>query len=416
MRKATKLAAAAAGIGLACLAYGTRSRAVDEQDFSLIQKGEYLTIAADCAACHTNPGSGKPFAGGRTIETPFGNVVAANITPDRETGIGGWSGEDFKKALKTGIGKGGVHLYPAMPYVYYSKMTDKDVEAIWAYLSTIQPIRNPVVSNQLPFPYNIRASLWFWNLLYRPQPGWHADPGKSAEWNRGAYLVEGPMHCGACHTPKSLLGGDTNAALQGYSIQGWHAPNITNDNRLGLGAWSAEDIVRYLKTGHNKVAAASGPMGEEVERSSSKISEKDLKAIALYLKDQSPPESPAPEAVAASDPVMKAGEAIYKDQCAACHKLDGSGVADLFPALRTASSVRAEDPASLIHVVMNGAKSASTSEAPTGPGMPSYAWQLTDQQIAAVLTYVRNTWGNAAPSVSESVVKSARTSLAARAD
>ena len=406
---------AAACIGLACAGY-EKSRGADEQDFSLVQKGEYLTIAADCAACHTVPGSGKPFAGGRPIETPFGNVVSANITPDRETGVGDWTGEDFKAALKTGIGKGGLHLYPAMPYVYYSKMTDEDVAAIWAYFSTIKPVRNPVVTNQLPFPFNIRASLWFWNLLYRPEPGWHADPGKSPEWNRGAYLVNGPMHCGACHTPKSLLGGDSSAKFQGYSIQGWHAPDITNDKQLGLGTWSMDDIAQYLKTGHNKVAAASGPMGEEVERSSSKVSDEDLKAVAVYLKDQRTSENTQPQAVNATDPVMKAGQAIYRDQCSACHKLDGSGVAEMFPALKAAPSVRASDPMSLIHVVMNGAKSASTEQAPTGPGMPSYAWQLNDEQIAAVLTYVRNAWGNAAAAVSESEVKSARTSLAARAD
>ncbi len=414
MRKSIKLAAAAC-IGLACAGH-EKSRAADEQDFSLIQKGEHLMITADCGACHTVPGSGKPFAGGRTIETPFGNLVSANITPDRETGIGDWSGEDFKAALKTGIGKGGVHLYPAMPYVYYSKMTDEDVAAIWAYISTLPPIRNSVVSNKLPFPYNIRASLWFWNLLYRPDPGWHADPAKSPEWNRGAYLVNGPMHCGACHTPKSFLGGDTSAKFQGYSIQGWHAPNITNDKQLGLGTWSIDDITQYLKTGHNMVAAASGPMGEEVERSSSKVSDKDLKAVAVYLKDQRTSENTQPQAFNASDPVMKAGQAIYRDQCSACHKLDGSGVAEMFPALKAAPSVRASDPMSLIHVVMNGAKSASTERAPTGPGMPSYAWQLNDEQIAAVLTYVRNAWGNAAPPVSESDVRSARTSLAARAD
>jgi len=413
MHKGLKLATAC--LALACSGY-EKSRGADEQDFSLVQKGEYLTIAADCAACHTVPGSGKPFAGGRPIETPFGNVVSPNITPDRETGIGDWTGEAFKAALKTGIGQGGVHLYPAMPYVYYSSMTDEDVDAIWAYFSTLKPVRNPVVTNQLPFPYNIRASLWFWNLLYRPEPGWHADPGKSSEWNRGAYLVNGPMHCGACHTPKSYLGGDTGAKLQGYSIQGWHAPNITNDKQLGLGTWSIEDVAQYLKTGHNKVAAASGPMGEEVERSSSKVSDKDLKAVAAYLKDQSSSENTQPLAVNATDPAMKAGQAIYRDQCSACHKLDGSGVADMFPALRAAPSVRASDPMSLIHVVMNGAKSASTEQAPTGPGMPSYAWQLNDEQIAAVLTYVRNAWGNAAPPVSESSVGSARTSLAARAD
>jgi mono/diheme cytochrome c family protein len=304
-----------------------------------------------------------------------------------------------------------------MPYVYYSKMTDEDVAAIWAYLSTLKPVRNPVVSNQLPFPFNIRASLWFWNLLYRPKPAWEPAAGKSAEWNRGAYLVEGAMHCGACHTPKSFLGGDLDGSrFQGYSIEGWHAPNITNDKRLGLGSWSADEIVQYLKTGHNAVAGASGPMGEEVERSSSKISDGDLKAVAAFLKDQSTPESAPPQAIDASDPVMKAGQAIYRDQCAACHKIDGGGVADMFPALRAAPSVRAADSTSLIRVVVDGAKSASTDGAPTGPGMPSYAWQLNDKQVAAVLTYVRNAWGNAAAAVPESAVRSARTSLLMRAE
>jgi mono/diheme cytochrome c family protein len=316
MRSLTK-AVAALCFWLVLAACGS-SWAVDQQDFSLIQRGEYLTIAADCAARHTVPGSGKPFAGGRPIETPFGNVVAANITPDPETGIGGWSAEEFRSALKTGVGKGGTPLYPAMPYVYYSKMTDKDVDAIWAYLSTIQPVRKEVVSDQLPFPFNIRESLWLWNLLYRPKPRWQADPSKSPDWNRGAYLVEGPMHCGACHTPKSLLGGDDdNRRFQGYSIQGWHAPNITNDKQLGLGAWTVDDIAQYLKSGHNKVAAASGPMGEEVERSSSKVSDEDLKAVAVYLKDQSAPESAVAQPVNPAEPVMKAGSAIYKDQCSA---------------------------------------------------------------------------------------------------
>ena len=241
-------------------------------------------------------------------------------------------------------------------------------------------------------------------------------PGKSAEWNRGAYLVEGPMHCGACHTPKNFLGGDTNASLQGYSIQGWHAPNITNDKLLGVGSWPVEEIAQYLKTGHNKVAGAAGPMSEEVERSSSKVSDADLKAIAVYLKDQRTPETTPPQALDASNPVMKAGSAIYRDQCSACHKLDGSGVPEMFPALRDAPTVRAKDPTSLIRVAMNGTRTAATEGAPTGPGMPSYAWQLNDQQMAAVLTFVRNAWGNAAPEVSEGDVKSARTSLAAQAD
>jgi mono/diheme cytochrome c family protein len=404
-------------VGLLFACAGATSWAADLQDFGLIERGRYLTIAADCAACHTVPGSGKPFAGGRPIETPFGIVVGANITPDRETGIGAWSGQDFISAMKQGIGRGGVHLYPAMPYVYFAKMKDEDILAIRAYLLTVEPVKNAVDTNQLPFPFNIRASLMVWNALYLSDSEWRPVPGKSEEWNRGAYLVEGAMHCGACHTPKSTLGGDlSRRVFQGFSIQGWHAPNITNDKRLGIGGWPVEEITQYLKTGHNAVAAATGPMAEEVELSSSKISADDLKAIAVYLKDQGTQSSGPGSTVDASDPIMKAGQAIFADQCAACHQSDGRGVPGLFPALRTAPSVEASDPLSMIRVIIDGAKSASTDGAPTGPGMPSYAWQLNDAQVAAVLTYVRNTWGHSAGAVSESTVQSARAALMQRAD
>lgn len=386
-------------------------KAADQQDFARIERGRYLTVVGDCAACHTRPG-GKPFAGGLPIETPFGKILATNITPDPETGIGGWTDGDFISALKSGIGRGGVHLYPAMPYVYYSNMPDRDILSIRAYLSTVPPVRNPVVANQLPFPFNIRAGMIVWNWLYLPSKEWQPDPAKSSEWNRGAYLVQGPMHCGACHTPKSFLGGDlSHRIFEGYSIQGWHAPNITNEKVLGLGDWSADEIVQYLKTGHNKVAGASGPMADEVQRSSSQISGDDLKAVAAFLKGRSAPAVESGTPLAASDPVMRAGQAIYKDACSACHQENGSGVPGLFPALREAPSVRASDPLSLIRVVIEGAKTASTEGAPTGPGMPSYAWQLSDTQIAAVLTYVRNAWGNAASPVSESSVRSAKPAI-----
>jgi mono/diheme cytochrome c family protein len=226
------------------------------------------------------------------------------------------------------------------------------------------------------------------------------------------------MHCGACHTPKTFLGGDVSSkALHGYSIQGWHAPNITDGKELGIGSWSADQIAEYLQTGHNKTASAAGPMAEEVEWSSQRMRAEDLKAVATYLKDQGSPASEKPgPALAASDPQMKAGQAIYGDSCAACHREDGRGVAQMFPALREAPAVRADDPLSLIRVVLDGAKSASTERAPTGPGMPSYAWQLSDEQIAAVLTYVRNAWGNAAGAVSKADVKNARTSLSHEED
>ena len=196
----------------------------DSQAFGQIQNGRYLAIAADCAACHTVPDSGKPFAGGRAIETPFGNIVAPNITPDRDTGIGAWSDADFDKAVRQGIRRDGGRLYPAMPFTAFAKMSREDVLAIRAYLRTVPPVHNPVVANTLPFPFNIRASMRFWDWLYFKPGEFKPDPNKSAAWNRGAFLVLGPGHCGACHTPKTFLGGDKDSKfLQGGVLQGWLA-------------------------------------------------------------------------------------------------------------------------------------------------------------------------------------------------
>ncbi len=412
MRDAVKRVLAAGAAAFFSLAQD--AQAADQQDFGRIERGRYLAITGDCGSCHTMPGSNKPFAGGRPIETPFGTVLAPNITPDRETGIGSWTAQDFISALKSGIGRGGVRLYPAMPYVYYTKMPDADVLAIWAYLQTVQPVNHDVVSNQLPFPFNIRASLIFWDWLYLREGDWKPTAGKSPAWNRGAYLAEGPMHCGACHTPKSILGGDDRSRVfQGYSIQGWHAPNITSSTALGIGAWPADQIAEFLRTGHNSIASATGPMAEEVERSSSLMSQEDLQAVAIFLKDGKTAGGEAQATTAASSsPALKAGRAIFGDACAACHGEDGAGVPGLFPALRSAPTVRASDALSLVRVVVNGAQSASTGGAPTGPGMPSYGWQLSDEQIAAVLTYVRSAWGNGAGAVSKSDVEAARKDFA----
>ena len=259
---------------------------LDPQNFSQIERGRYLAIVGDCASCHNAPGSGQPYAGGRPIETPFGVVVGANITPDPDTGIGAWSDETFVRALREGKGYHGERLYPAMPYPYYTKLSESDALAIRAYLNTVTPVRNAVVSNKLPFPFDIREGMAAWNALYFRSGEFKPDPTKSAEWNRGAYLVEGLGHCGACHTPKTRLGGDDRAhALQGYALQGWFAPNITNDSERGLGGWSVDDIVAYLKTGHNAVTASTGIMGEEIALSSSQMTDADLTAIATYLKD-----------------------------------------------------------------------------------------------------------------------------------
>ena len=382
---------------------------LDAQDFGQIERGRYLAVAGDCASCHTVPGSGQPFAGGRPIETPFGTVVGANITPDSETGIGAWSDDQFVRALREGKGHDGELLYPAMPYPYYTKLTESDALAIRAYLNTVTPVRNAVVSNTLPFPLDIRQGMAAWNALYFTSGEFKPDPAKSTEWNRGAYLVEGLGHCGACHTPKSALGGDDNAhAFQGYALQGWFAPNITNDSERGLGRWSVADIAAYLKNGHNPTTASTEIMAEEITLSSSHMIDADLTAIATYLKALPNQTAATAAAIPASDPKMVAGEAIYADECSACHGPDGKGVPYLFPSLAGSSNVRSADPTSLIRVVIEGARSVATAGEPTGPGMPSFAWKLNDDQAAAVLTYVRNAWGAAAPAVDATQVGEGR--------
>jgi mono/diheme cytochrome c family protein len=387
----------------------------DGQAFGQIERGRYLATAADCIACHTVLGAGKPFAGGRAIETPFGNILTSNITPDRDTGIGAWTDDEFDNAVRRGIRPNGARLYPAMPFTAYTKMSRDDVLAIRGYLKTVAPVHNKVVTNTLPFPFNIRAAMQVWNALYFTSGEFTSDPQKSAEWNRGAFLVEGPGHCATCHTPKSFLGGDkTSEYLHGAYLQGWFAPNITNDVRTGLGHWSASDIATYLKTGHNATTAATGPMAEVVEYSTSQMTDSDLAAIATYLKSV-PGQQDNPAAVAADDPFMVAGRAIYRDQCSACHALDGRGVPQLFPSLADSSMVRSRDPTTLIRMIVRGSRSIATAAEPTAPGMPSFGWQLDDTQVAAVVTYIRNAWVAAAP-VSARDVSTVRSDLAGRTD
>lgn len=385
--------------------------ASDPQDFAAVARGQYLAVVADCAACHSSPGA-PAWAGGRAIETPFGNILAPNITPDLQTGIGRWSDDEFVNSLLKGTRRGGEHLYPAMPYTYFTRVSRNDALAIRAYLNTVPAVNNRVVSNQLPFPFDVRTSMVAWNELnFKPgafQP--HAD--MSAEWNRGAYLVEGPMHCGMCHTPKTKLGGDeTSQSLAGYSLQGWFAPAISGDKYRGLGGWTAEQIIAYLKTGHNDFASASGPMAEEVTLSSSQMTDADLHAVAVYLKAQPDNGTAKPTPIAATEPAMKVGAAIYADECSACHTPTGSGIAGLIPTLAGSAAVQSREPTSLLHVVLRGARSVSTQGAPTASAMPSYSWLLSDDEVAAVTTYVRNAWGNAAPAVSATEVGSARKAM-----
>src|SRR5579872_2777857 len=384
----------------------------DDQDFDRIERGRYLAAVADCAACHTAPG-GRPFAGGLALRTPFGTLVTPNITPDPETGIGDWTKDEFVAAMHDGRGHNGKRLYPAMPYPAYTKMSDDDVLAIRAYLGTVAPVRNEANSNRLSFPFNIRLTMVFWNALNFTPGRYQPNPQKSSEWNRGAYLVEGAAHCGTCHTPKTMLGGDkTDRPLEGATLQGWFAPNITNDPHKGVGAWSKDELVHYLKTGANGWTLASGPMAEAVTHSTSKMTDEDVSAIATYLKDRGSG-APKPEPVIANENTMRAGAAIYKDSCAACHKDTGEGEAHLFPRLAGSALVQSDDPTTLARVVLQGTRAASTDSMPTAPAMPAFGWRVDDSQAAAVLTYIRNSWGNAAPPVAASTIAKQRTSFAA---
>lgn len=391
---------------VAALAITATAAGAVELPFDQIEAGRYQATLGDCAGCHTAPG-GKPFAGGVALETPFGTLVAPNITPDRDTGIGAWSEEDFRRALKQGVGHGGERLYPAMPYTAYTKMSDSDVAALWAYLRTVQPVGNKVQSNQLPFPFRIRLLMAGWNWINFTPGDFKPDAKKSAEWNRGAYIVEGAGHCSVCHAPKSALGAD-KGGLTGTVLQGWFAPNITGNLHDGVGSWSADGIVTYLKTGAGRGTIGSGPMREVIENSTSKMTDADLKAIAVYLKDLPGGDGKGPAPVAKDNLAMQTGAKIYAVNCSACHNGDGSGQGQLFPRLAGNSVVQQGDPTTLIHVVLAGSQGAVTAAAPTTPAMPSLAFRLTDQQVADVLTYVRNSWGNAAPAVTPDAVAKQR--------
>jgi mono/diheme cytochrome c family protein len=381
-----------------------------EPDYDRVADGRYQAVLGDCMGCHTAPG-GRPFAGGAPLQTPFGPMVAPNITPDKETGIGTWSEADFRLAVKEGKGPHGERLYPAMPFPAYAKMSDEDVARLYDYMRTLQPVRRAVRSNLLRWPFNIRALMAVWDGLYFRAGEFQPDPAKSAQWNRGAYIVTGPGHCGACHTAKGMLGADSSQSLGGASLQGWFAPDITSDSSRGVGAWTVADVVAYLGIGHNRFSMASGPMAEAIEASTSKMTGADLEAIAVYLKDVPGTGGQAATALAASDPHMKAGQAIYEDNCMGCHNADGKGQKDIFPPLASNPIVRQMSAESVIRVVLAGTQSAAINAAPTQPAMPSFAWRLDDQEIADVLTYIRSSWG-AAAAVSAGTVTEVRGNLA----
>lgn len=376
-----------------------------------VARGHYVAIASDCTACHTMPESKMPLAGGYAISTPFGGIYASNITPDGETGIGNWTERDFFRAVRHGKGKEGEHLYPAMPYNAYVKLTDQDMHDLWMYMRSVQPISNKVPETQLGFPYNIRLAMMGWNLLFFKNSGFQDDANKSAEWNRGAYLVEGPEHCAACHTAKNIIGGDSSDYLQGSNLGEWHAPDITPNPHTGIGRWSEQQVVDYLKLGSNHVAVASGPMAEAVTNSTQHLTDADLKAIAVYLKQVPVSKNTRPQPIAADTAQMKMGENVYSANCSACHNSDGKGISNLAASLAGNPGLMADDTSSIITTVLQGGRGAVTAGYPTSGAMPSFAWKLSDEQVAAAATYLRNSWGNAAGAVSADEVAKARAQL-----
>ena len=376
-----------------------------------VERGRYLTVVGDCEGCHTAPGA-PALSGGLALNTPFGAIYSTNITPDNDTGIGSWSKDQFRRALKEGKDDEGHNLYPAMPYTYYAHATDTDVDAIYDYLKTVRPVHAESHANGLPFPLNIRLFVTFWNWLNFKQP-FKVPYKPSPEWSRGEYIVNGLGHCGACHTPKTLLSGDQwDKPLQGGELDNWYAPNLVGGRRAGLSGWSVDEIATYLKTGGNSHAEVTGSMQDVVEHETSLMSDADLRAVAVYLK--SLPEVPPPAPKAPSQQAMRSGKAIYLDQCAACHAPDGAGVPGIFPPLKDNPGVQQASATNPIRAILAGAQEAATAAKPTQPAMPAYAWKLTDYEIAAVATYVRNSFGNAAEPVDPGAVAKLRAKVAKR--
>lgn len=377
-----------------------------------LRHGRDLVIAGDCMSCHLRDG-GEPFAGGLPLNTPFGVLYSDNITSDPATGIGSWTGDQFYRAMHEGIGAHGENLYPAFPYPWFTQVSRADDDAILAYLKTTPAVSYTPPANRLPFPLNIRFLVKGWNLLFFRPHDVQADPAQSAEWNHGAELVNGLGHCGACHTPKNLLGADKSGqAFRGGDLDNWVAPDLTENARTGLGGWSQDDITEFLRTGRNGRAGAGGSMAEVVSYSTSLMSDADRQAIATYLKSR--PASPDAAAAPVDQGAMQRGAAIYSDACAACHLEDGVGQPRLFPPLGHDAMLQQADPTGVEHVILAGSRVGPTQARPSPLTMPSFAWKLTDAEIADVATFIRNSWGNQAAPVSASKVRDLRKRLGLR--
>jgi mono/diheme cytochrome c family protein len=376
------------------------------QDAALLARGEYLARAGDCIACHTAR-EGKLFAGGLPMMTPFGTLYTSNITPDAQTGIGTWTSDQFYNTMHNGRFPDGGLLYPAMPFASYTKVTREDSDAIYAYLRSIPPVKQPNRPHDLRFPYNNRSLILGWRTLFFREGEYEPDPTKSADWNRGAYLVEGLGHCGMCHTAINALGGSSaSQAFEGGLIpmQNWYAPSLTSNKEAGLGDWSIEEITAYLRTGVSDRGAVYGPMAEVVYNSLQYLNDDDIRAMAVYLKSLSQgtsPDKPAPPLPSAeSSLLLSFGKPIYDRECASCHGPTGLGMPPHYPPLAGNQSIQMASAVNAIRMVLNGGYPPGTAGNPRPYGMPPFAQRLSDDEVAAVVTYIRTSWGNRGEPVS----------------
>jgi mono/diheme cytochrome c family protein len=389
---------------MALLTLATSAGAQERRD-DIVARGEYLARAGDCIACHTAP-EGRIFAGGRAMPTPFGTLYTSNITPDPDTGIGKWTADDFYKTMHSGRFPDGGLIYPAMPFASYTKVTRADSDAIFAYLKSIPAVNQKDRPHELRFPYDNRQLILGWRTLYFREGEYKPDPTKSAEWNRGAYLVEGLGHCGMCHSPINALGGTSQSdAFKGGLIpmQNWYAPSLTSNREAGLGEWSLKDITDLLQTGISMRGVVYGPMAEVVHNSLQYLNDEDSKAMAVYLKGIAGPQPPAPSSALPSSEsslLVSLGKTVYDARCASCHGAQGEGKPPHWPPLANNQSIEMESAVNPIRMVLNGGYPPGTAGNPKPYGMPPFAGLLSDNEVAAVVSYIRTAWGNRGAPVS----------------
>ena len=385
------------------LAMPGKVMAGEAEDSGVVDYGAYLARVGNCMGCHTTKG-GQPFAGGRRLSTSFGVFITPNITPDKETGIGLWNQQDFWQALHQGKSRDGRLLYPAFPYTEYTKVTRQDADAIFAYLQSLPPVSQANPAHDIFFPYNSKALLAVWRTLYFKEGVYEPDQSKSAAWNRGAYLVQGLGHCSACHTTRNMLGASQDSALTGGQIMGmnWYAPSLSSHLEAGSGDWEIEEIAALLTTGITERAVASGPMATVVRQSLQYLSREDVLAMAAYLKSLTENDvgnAPGVHFSVTSGSLrrhLELGGKIYREYCQECHGADGKGAPGIYPALAGNRGVVMDSSLNAIRSVLNGGYPATTAGNPRPYGMPPFQQILRNEEVALVVSYIRNAWGNRA--------------------